>query len=477
MNILRSTSKLTLVRFANVFLGFLAVTFFARQLGADRLGQFFTFQAVLSVLALVGDLGINGAVEKRLSEGAASDKIVSAAVVLKFVPLLIGAGVVLLLQEFLTQYVNQSLIAPLIVGTFLSTYTNMFIEVLNGELRVEETAAVRLSKQVVWVGFGVTLVMTGFGVTGVVYALLTAQATQLFFGVARSSVSVAKPTAKQFRSIGSFARHNYLTTIGHGINEWLDVLLIRIFAGEAAVAAYEVAWRVSSVLMLPTRAFATSIIPRVSSWYGRQEETNLNDFVCASVVVALLPIVPGVFGLILLSEEILVLTFGTSFGLASRALVVLAGGRVAEAVVSVYMRVMSATEYINLAARISVVVVISNIVANLIFVPWLGIVGASIGTSLGFVIGMFLCFQTLSAYIEVNFPITELVIIGASSLVMFGGLILLENVIEVESLPPVLALVVIGILIYGISVSFSSSLRKRLDDAYRLFADKGTEAR
>ncbi|WP_420191882.1 polysaccharide biosynthesis C-terminal domain-containing protein [Haloplanus salinarum] len=459
----------------NIVLGFFAVTFFARQLGADRLGQFFTFQAVLSVLALVSDLGINGAVEKRLSESGASDEIVSAAVALKLVPLFVGVGGIFFFRGYLTQYVDQSLLFPLIVGTILSTYTNMFIEVLNGELRVEETAAVRLSKQVVWVGLGTILVTLGFGVTGIVYALLTAQATQLLYGAIRSSASVAMPAIKQFRSLGSFARHNYLTTLGHGINEWLDVLLLRLFAGEAAVAAYEVAWRVSSVLMLPTRAFATNIIPRISSWYGRQRVTDFSDFVGSSIVVALLPVVPGVFGLIILGEEILKLVFGTGFGFASTALIVLAGGRAAEAVGSVYARLMSATEYISLTARISFAALFTNVVANLVFIPWFGVVGASIGTSLGFLVGTALSVVTLPSDIGVKFPVTEVGTIGVCSLVMFGVLGSLTTEIDIESLPILVALVVVGILVYSVGVLLSTSLRERLYDAYRLFTDDDIE--
>lgn len=477
MNILRSTSKITISRFASIVLGFLAITFFARQLGPDRLGEFFTFQAILSVLALVGDLGINGAVEKRLSEDAALDEIVSAAIVLKLVPLLAIAGGTLFFQEYLTQYIHQSLFFPLIIGVILSTYANMLLEVLNGELRVEETAAVRLSKQTVWVGFGVVFVTAGLGVRGVVYALLTAQAVQLSFGAVRSSVSIAVPTAEQFRSISTFARHNYFTTIAYGVNEWLDVLLLRLFVGEAAVAAYEVAWRVSSVLMLPTRAFATSIIPRISSWYGDGHTDDLDNLVSASLVVALLPVVPGVFGLVLLGDPILELVFGTGFGLAGTALIILAGGRVAEAVSSVYARVMSATEYVSLAARIGVVALISNAVANLVLVPWLGVAGAAIGTSLGYVIGMGLSVFSLPSDVQVTFPTSEIVKTGICSLLMFGVLGALVSLIDPASLLSVFGLVVTGVVIYAGAVSVFPSLRERLHDAYRLFADDGTPRR
>lgn len=92
MNLAQSSLKIFAANAASTVIGFLGLTFFARELRPHQLNVFFLFQALLEVIGIPADFGIGGAVNKRISEGKPNDEIFSTALLLKLIPLKLHIG-------------------------------------------------------------------------------------------------------------------------------------------------------------------------------------------------------------------------------------------------------------------------------------------------------------------------------------------------------------------------------------------------
>lgn len=58
MDIVRSSTKVFVAKIASSGIGFLALTFFARELGPAPTGVFFLFQTLVGVAAVIVDFGV-----------------------------------------------------------------------------------------------------------------------------------------------------------------------------------------------------------------------------------------------------------------------------------------------------------------------------------------------------------------------------------------------------------------------------------
>jgi len=59
MNILKATSKLTVVNFINKFLSLGAITLLARELGPKSIGAYFLFESLLVIFRIPADFRVS----------------------------------------------------------------------------------------------------------------------------------------------------------------------------------------------------------------------------------------------------------------------------------------------------------------------------------------------------------------------------------------------------------------------------------
>jgi O-antigen/teichoic acid export membrane protein len=164
---------MSLANVANAVVSFAAIAYFARTLGAEEIGVFFIFEALLNILILPADFGIRSAAEKRLSERTSPNSLLTTAFLLKSGPLLVIAAVILLLRGPINGYLGANVAVWLVVAIVTREFAQQGIQVLRGELRVGESAVPWLSQSATWAGAGVVLVDFGFGGRGQIKGLIT----------------------------------------------------------------------------------------------------------------------------------------------------------------------------------------------------------------------------------------------------------------------------------------------------------------
>jgi len=470
MDIARSMAYLSAVRGANQILGFVSLMLFTQALGAATMGSYFLFHTVVAVSTTLSGVGINGAVEKRLSGGEDSFVVLGTAVVVKGVILTVVGGAILLGRHFIADYVGADLAVLVVITIFLDEYSALFERTVAGEMSVDKTAVVQFTKQVTYAAVGLLLIDLGYGVRAPAYGLAAGYAGALLAANYYREARIGRPSMEQARSLWVYAKHNYVTSVGAFTHQWMDLLLLGFFVSQPLVAAYEIAWRVSSVLLVVTQAFAANIIPQVSAWDAEGRQDRVHRFVATGLLVTLAFVVPGSVGAALLSEEVLTFAFGEGLRAGALVLVILAGGRVFETVADLLGRLVMGLDIPEVGARMSFVMLASNVILNLILIPVFGIIGAAVGTVASFAAGTLFVYQYVSTNFMIVFPVKHVIYILLASAIMGLTLWILLQQFPVTSLLTLFGYVALGAVCYGAILVVITPLRERLADGVRELA-------
>lgn len=462
MNVAKASSKVFGASSFNTIVGFVGITFFANELGASRMGVFFLFEAVLGVLSLIADFGLRGAVEKRISEGQPAGEVYSTALLMKAVPLTAIVVVIVVFDGVLNEYIGANVAFLLLVGVALRELALTQLIVLSGEQRVGQMAAPQMARQVGLTGVGALFVLQGYGVTGLIYGLFVGYGAMFVWSWHRSVSSLARPSIERGRSLLRFAKYDVINHTQAYVYSWVDVAIIGLFLPQAAVGAYEIAWRITQSVVILSNAVAAAVMPMISKWHAEGRTDRIGGLVSNAVVPSLLFAIPAFGGTLVLSREILTFVFGPEFAIASLVLVILSGEKIVQAFYRLLLRSLLGIDRPDLVARTIGVTLLINLVLNVLLVSSFGIEGIATATTVSFVLGASLNWWYFTREVPVELPLRELGWCAVSTAVMVFSINGLRTMVSVDSVGTVLALVAVGGVIYCLSLAAYSPLRTRL---------------
>jgi len=330
MNIGKAVLKLSGAQVTTSVLNLLALIYFARKLGPGALGIFFLFQSILGIVRLGSNLGQGTAIEQRLSGQDDEGAIISSALLLRLVMIVPAVVLIYVFRSEINSFVGADLYVYLILGIVVGEVAQFLISILKGQLRVGETAELQFIQQVIWVGVGVVFVIAGYGFLSLVVGVIAGRLAKMTLGLYKVDLQLGIPSIPRIKDLASLGVLYVLPGAQYYLYSWLDVLVIGFFLTQSHVGAYEIAWRVASVVVLFSKAMATSIFPKISSLNLEEECDRIRSLIPSALTVSYLIVVPAFFGLLVLSEEILVQIYGTEFSVAAGALIVLGAAKVFE---------------------------------------------------------------------------------------------------------------------------------------------------
>lgn len=470
MDLGRSSVKLFLMQGGRSILLFLAVVYFARELGANDLGSLFLFQALLGLLTIPADLGVRGALEKRLSEGRDRDQLLGSALAIKLGLLAAVSVPIFLAQSHVNQYIGTDLVLILILTLVTFELSHFFIQALRGELRVGETAIIKFAVRFLWVGIGVVLVAFGYGVTGIAAGYAVSGAITAVWGYWRCATAIGRPSLEHAQSLIAYAKFHAISSTGGRIYQWMDIAIIGFFLSQEHVSAYEVSWQVTLLVLLVSKSIGWSIFPQVSQWDADGDLDKIEWAVSKAISFALFFSLPALIGGTLFASEILRYLFGPEYVFGAVVLAVLLVEKVFQSFDDIIESALRGLDRPDLAAITTVITVGVNLVLNPILVVTIGLAGAAVATTVVGVISAALHTHYLGQLVAIEFPfrIVGWYVISAS--VMGAILAVVKSTVTITSTPALFAVIGFGAAIYGIlAVSIPQVREDVIVPAIRVF--------
>lgn len=460
MEIISTSIKVSVSKFFATFLGFTGLVYFSRALSPSVLGIFFLFQSLLYVAAIFADLGVRAAVEKRISQGEDPSHILGSGIIIKAIALSTICIFILIMRGKINSYVGASISSWLVISIIFFECSRTAVQVLNGELRVEASAAMLLVEKLIYVASGILLIMYGLDGSALIYALIFGFLFSAVFSWYLMNTSVGTPSTGSVKSLLNYARYDIILAAGLQIFAWADILIIGFFSSKADVSSYEISWRIAQSTLLFTTAVATSLFPQISSLSSQGKLGAIRSNILDSLSFSLLFVIPSAFGALIVSKQILGIVFGESYTPASTSLIVLMIANIFYAIDAVVGHVIEGMDRPDFAMRSTVFALVANIVLNILLIPYFGITGASVATGSSLIIKtVYNCFYCYKI-VRFEFPWFRVAWMFVASGAMLVSVYLMRQVTEISSIIQLLLLIIFAGVVYFLTLLLSAEHRK-----------------
>lgn len=454
MGITSSGTRLVVARVLSTIISYGGLAYFAGRFSGTVLGPFFLFQAILTVSGLLGDFGIRGAVEKRISGGEDAGRVLATALALKIPPIIVITSLMYVFRAQLNDYIGANAWLALCVGLFLHEGALLMFSVLRGELQVGETAALVILRNVTWVIVGVALAFRGWGAEGPIVGLLLGYVGVIGLGFVRTRTSPSVPDVSTAKSLVGYGKYEMFNNATWQVFSWTDVLVLGFFVGSTGVAAYEIAWRISRAAILASNTATIAVFPHASRAAADDNLEEIRTHAGSLLTVVALIVVPAFFGVAALGEEILSVAFSSDFVIATTALIILTGQSFIQAVQSVFGQLLLALDRPELPTKAASVALFSNILLNLTLIPLFGLTGAAVATGVAYLLNLMIQYRYITNLFEPQIPWREAAVSVVGSLLMYTVLEQVTIRYDISSYLELFSTIGLGIaLFFAVSVT------------------------
>lgn len=214
-------------------------------------------------------------------------------------------------------------------------------------------------------------------------------------------IGVAKPDLKILAVFFNFCIPLFPASLLHWVTSLSDRYVIGFFRPVSDVASYSACCMLSMVIMFFYAPFYAILAPKLTQLWEVNNEATLKRVFYFSNKIPLLVSIPAVFGIGVLSPEILKLLTGSYLPGTFLLSAIICTGYIFFYVGCYYVQVFSLvkkTKYSTFGHLISAII---NLLGNVILVPLIGILGAAIMTMLTFLFQMLYFMKVSRRYYDI----------------------------------------------------------------------------
>lgn len=445
--------------------GFLGTIYLARVLGASALGVFALGLGIIKWLR-IADLGVNSAIEKRVSEGTNRGEHLSAGLIIQSTLATVVVVGMLAFRGQINTYVGKQL-AWIIGLLFVTDYLlkGFVVQAIRGCQRVHITEGMKAIEQVLRVLFQVTLVVVGYGVfslfAGMALSLVTIALLGIGYTVRYTDLSFAMPSRRQFRSLYDFSKYSVIGNIKSQVFAWLDILILGFFVVDAQIGIYNVAWTLAMSFVLMGYAIRSNFFPEISSIATEGNNTRVSELFSEGLLYSGLLPIPGCVGAFLLGSSVLNI-YGHEFQSGATVLVLLLLASFLRSYDAIVSSVLYGIDRPDLGFKMTVTFLVVNVGLNVALIPVFGIAGAAIATIAAIGASLVIGWWLLKTAIEITLPTWEVGKQVLAALVMGVVIAAVKQFLIPDRIMHLLIVISLGGTVYfGVLLSISTPLREK----------------
>jgi O-antigen/teichoic acid export membrane protein len=394
-------------------LGFVAMVYFARELGSGTLGVYFLVVALVGWLKLGNNMGISLALNKRISEGEdKSQHLIAALSVVVAAFVVISTGVYILRGQ-VNDYLGGNLHYYVILLLGAKTMFMIVKNAMKGEHLVHAQGLVSLPSTTLRIVIQATAVVFGLGATGLLFgeaiaAILSAiGATVLTLTYFGRSVRLRLPTKEHYFSLINYAKFSWLSSMKGKIYQRADIIILGFFVTSNLVGIYAICWNISRFLEIFTKSLSTTLFPEMSKVSSEEGVGEVAPHTENALAYSGLMIIPGLVGATVVGNGILNI-YGAEFRQGHNILVTLVGSGLIHGYYKQLVNTMDAVNRPDLTFAVNIFFAITNIILNLILVYLYGWIGAAIATLVSVGVSTVLAYSMLSRILDFSVPYMEI---------------------------------------------------------------------
>jgi O-antigen/teichoic acid export membrane protein len=441
--------------------GFAGTLYFARVLGSEPLGKYF---AVIGLIAwaTIPTNGISAAITKRVSEGSDANEIFCAGTIMNGV----YGGILFLTLVIGESYVNSY------IGADVSLYFGALL--LSNILLTSITMGLKGKKMVATAGFldtferamrmfsQVLLIYFGYNFFGLITGHFVSLTIASLIGIVIYRLRLRVPTKEDFEKLYSYAKFSWLGSLKGKTFGWMDIIVLQLFVSSGLVGVYGVSWRLASVLVLLNNAIGATVFPEVSEISADGNKERVSELLNETLFFSTMFVVPGFFGVLTLGNRILRI-YGPEFVEGMYILLILIFARLINVYGSQMLNIINGIDRPEVAFRINLVFVVTNVTLNFVLIYFFGWYGAAVATTVSSLVTFALSYRLVGRLLEKpKLPFLGILKQVAAAGAMSGSLFLIEYALPFWNTYVTVGAVFFGAFVYSVSLyALSERVREK----------------
>ena len=396
--------------------GLILIPILTKTLGADAYGIWSVIMVTISLLSPLALLGLTSAMIRFLAAEKDKRKIqegfYSVISVVFFAGLILSLIVFLLADSFAITILKDISAAPLIkiasVVILLQALDLASLEFFRAFGRMKKYSGLMLLQTVAEVGFVAYFVLAGFGLFGAVISLVISRGIVLLIGASYIFKEIGFRLPK-FYGLWDYLKFG-LPLVPTAMLGWItsssDRYLIGFFSSSQMVGIYSAAYNIGMMIGFFGAPLQIILFPTISKLYEEGKEQEMKTYLAYSLKYFLLFTIPSLFGLCILSRQILLIMTRPEFvAQGSLVLPIVAVGALFSglygAIFAWILIVAKRTRLIFVLVSFSALI---NLFLNILFIPVYGIIAAAITTLIAYFILFSLTTYFSREYIKFKVP-------------------------------------------------------------------------
>jgi O-antigen/teichoic acid export membrane protein len=396
--------------------GLILIPILTKTLGADAYGVWSVIMVTISLLSPLALLGLTTAMVRFLAAEKDKTKIqegfYSVIFVVLFVSLILSLIVFLFADSFAITILKDVFAAPLIiiasVVILLQALDLASLEFFRAFGRMKKYSGLILLQTFAEVGFVAYFVLSGFGLFGAVVSLVISRGVVLLVCACFVLKEIGFRLPK-FYGVGDYLKFG-LPLVPTAMLGWItsssDRYLIGFFSSSQMVGIYSAAYNIGAVIGFFGAPLQIIIFPAISKLYEEKKGQEIKAYLAYSLKYFLLFAIPSIFGLTILSKQILLIMTRPEF--AAQGLLVLPIVAVGALFFGLYGAIFAWILIVAKRTRLIFVLVsfsaMINLILNIFFIPVYGILAAAITTLIAYFILFLLTSYFSQKYIKFVVP-------------------------------------------------------------------------
>lgn len=314
-----------------------------------------------------------------------------AILVIVIISALIISSTIFIIKEPLSSLLfgNNTLIATyLSLILFFWAIDYIYLHLLRAVCLLNQYGIIYFFQNCSEIGLAVILILSGWGVEGAILAILIVRSL-LFLILLISTRNLVEYVHPQFDMLSSYLTYA-LPTVPLHLASWMlssvDRYMIGIILSASEVGYYTSAYLVGqSIPFLVSSVMAFSLTPYLSSMYDMNNISDIKDTITFMTKVVLIVALPFIGFTIVMASPLLQLLTTQEIAINSSQLIpIVAGG-----LLFYGLKIIVSQDYLlkKRTVKLSFTYIIAalvNVFLNLLFIPYIGIMGAAFATLLAY---------------------------------------------------------------------------------------------
>jgi O-antigen/teichoic acid export membrane protein len=407
--------------------------FLSRELTIDEFGLFYSVLAFVAVVGIFRELGLATSLVKHVAElrakknySAIKSSIVMVFLIQLFLSLVVFVPLIIFADVLAESYFGLSIASIVLFLVMVEAIINMglYSAVFQAMHRFNIFAFIEFAR--VSILFIIAFFFIEQGVVGIATAHLATTLIMNIIFVSLAFKSMPFILKEKFtfdttllRNLLKFGVTLWLGNIVVMLVSRIDVLVITYFRALTEVAWYNVSLPTAMLLTMFSSAVSSTLYPTISELWAKGKKEMVANGLYSVIKFFFVFMIPVSFVFLAFPELIITTLFGQEFAPAALSLQILSLGMLFSSMAHIFMSAINGIGRPDFTSKIVSGIAVMNLILNIALVPFYGLDGAALATTISFFfmfLGTFLFLRK-----EVSIPIH----LDEIAKMIFGGVLFL----------------------------------------------------